>query len=103
MLDKFILVSIYGMVKYGKSTNNYLMASKQLQTGEYTKERKQLGQAIKRLRNENKMTQEDLAFNINVNVSYLAKIENGYVNTSVRYLIKIAQGLRTKVKDLFDF
>lgn len=49
------------------------------------------------------MTQEDLAEYADVNVSYLAKIENGYVNTSVRYLIKIAKGLKTKVKELFEF
>lgn len=49
------------------------------------------------------MTQEDLADKAASNVSYLAKIENGYVNTSVRYLIKIARGLGIKVKDLFEF
>ena len=49
------------------------------------------------------MTQEDLADKASTNVSYLAKIENGYVNTSVRYLVKIARGLGVKVKDLFEF
>ena len=49
------------------------------------------------------MTQEELADKASTNVSYLAKIENGYVNTSVRYLIKIARGLGVKVKDLFEF
>ena len=49
------------------------------------------------------MTQEDLADRANVNVSYLAKIESGYINASVRYLIKIAKGLKVNVKGLFDF
>ena len=49
------------------------------------------------------MTQEDLADEASINVSYLAKIENGYVNTTVRYLIKIARGLKIQVKELFEF
>jgi transcriptional regulator with XRE-family HTH domain len=49
------------------------------------------------------MTQEDLADKAAINVSYLAKIENGYVNTTVRYLIKLSRGLRVSVKELFDF
>jgi len=78
------------------------MASKYDQ-GEFLAQRKQLGKTIKKIRNEKGMTQEDLAEYADVNVSYLAKIENGYVNTSVRYLIKIAKGLKTKVKELFEF
>ena len=49
------------------------------------------------------MTQEDLADKASINVSYLAKIENGYVNTSIRYLIKIARGLSVKASDLLPF
>lgn len=70
---------------------------------EYSRERQQLGKTIKALRQQKKMTQEDLAEYADINVSYLAKIENGYVNTSVRYLIKIAKGLKTKVRELFEF
>jgi transcriptional regulator with XRE-family HTH domain len=79
------------------------MPSRYQQKNEYQKEREQLGLTIKKLRNERKMTQEDLADDADINVSYLAKIENGYVNTSVRYLIKIAKGLKTKVRELFEF
>ena len=91
------------MVKYGKFTNNNYMPSRYQQKNEFSGERKQLGLSIKKLRAAKKMTQEDLADSAEMNVSYLAKIENGYVNTSVRYLIKIAKGLRTRVKDLFEF
>ena len=38
-----------------------------------------------------------------INVSYLAKIENGYVNTTIRYLIKVARGLKVRVGELFEF
>ncbi len=79
------------------------MASTYSLDNPFQKERKQLGNTIKRLRYEKRMTQEDLAEKAHINVSYLAKIENGYVNTSVRYLIKVSRGLGVRVKDLFEF
>lgn len=69
----------------------------------FQKERDTLGKTIKKLREGQRMTQEDLAEKASTNVSYLAKIENGYVNTTVRYLIKIARGLKVPVKELFEF
>ncbi len=90
------------MVKYGMSTNNEVMPSNYL-NNEYAKERKTLGLTIKKFRQLKKLTQEDLADYADINVSYLAKIENGYVNTSIRYLIKISKGLKIKVRDLFEF
>ena len=62
-----------------------------------------LGKRIKYFRSIKKMTQEDLADEADINVSYLAKIENGYINTSVRYLIRLSKGLGIKAKDLIDF
>jgi len=79
------------------------MARGYSQDNPFQRERKLLGQTIKQIRESKKMTQEDLAEKASSNVSYLAKIENGYVNTSVRYLIKIARGLGVKVNALFEF
>lgn len=86
--------------KYGKNSN-YMRGY--AEKNPFERERRALGQAIKEIRLKKKMTQEDLADKASTNVSYLAKIENGYVNTSVRYLVKIARGLGVKVKDLFEF
>ncbi len=69
----------------------------------FQKERKLLGETIKNMREKANLTQEDLADKAHINVSYLAKIENGYVNTTVRYLIKLARGLKVQVKALFEF
>ncbi len=69
----------------------------------FQRERTILGKTIKDLRQKKNLTQEQLAEKAAINVSYLAKIENGYVNTTVRYLIKLARGLKVTVKDLFDF
>ena len=90
------------MVQYGKLKNNIFMRG-YVQENPYQRERKLLGDKIKLLRERNKMTQEDLAHVSHINVSYLAKIENGYVNTTIRYLIKISRGLKVQVKDLFEF
>lgn len=69
----------------------------------YQRERKTLGETIKNIREDGGLTQEALAEKAEINVSYLAKIENGYVNTTVRYLIKLSRALGVKVKELFSF
>lgn len=79
------------------------MSSRYSQDNPFQRERKTLGETIRTLREKSGMTQEDLADKADINVSYLAKIENGYVNTTVRYLLKLAKGLNTRVKDLFNF
>lgn len=79
------------------------MPTRYSQDEPFLKERIALGRSVEKLRRERGLTQEKLAENSAINVSYLAKIENGYVNTTVRYLVKIAKGLRVRVKDLFEF
>lgn len=73
------------------------------QDNPFLRERETLGKTIKRLRERKGMTQEDLADKAHIDVSYLAKIENGYVNTTIRYLIKISRGLSVKARDLLEF
>lgn len=73
------------------------------QDNPFQRERNMLGKKVEELRRAKKMTQEDLAEMAHINVSYLAKIENGYVNTTLRYFIKLARGLKVPVKELFDF
>lgn len=79
------------------------MPTRYSQDNPFQQERRVLGKTIKKIRNSKGLTQEDLAEKSDINVSYLAKIENGYVNTTVRYLIKLSRGLKVKVKDLFEF
>lgn len=89
------------MVVYGNNGfNGYMSYTKD---NPFLRERKVLGETIKKLREDKKLTQEELADRASLNVSYLAKIENGYVNTTIRYLIKIARGLKVEVKELFEF
>jgi len=79
------------------------MSTRYSQENPFKRERDILGNTIKKLRTERNLTQEQLAEKAHINVSYLAKIENGYVNTTVRYLIKLARGLNVQVKALFEF
>jgi transcriptional regulator with XRE-family HTH domain len=56
------------------------------------KEQKILGETIRNLRIKSQFSQEELAYKSGENsVSYLAKIENGRVNTTSIFLVKIAQ------------
>lgn len=79
------------------------MSQKYSQDNPFQKERNALGNTIKKLRTQRNMTQEQLAEKAHINVSYLAKIENGYVNTTIRYLIKLSRALNTEVRNLFEF
>lgn len=90
------------MVKCGNLQDNKVMRG-YAQDNPFPRERKLLGEKIKSIREKKKLTQEDLADKAGIDVSYLAKIENGYVNTTIRYLIKISRALGVKAKDLLEF
>ncbi|OGH18933.1 MAG: transcriptional regulator [Candidatus Levybacteria bacterium RIFCSPHIGHO2_12_FULL_38_12] len=62
---------------------------------------KRLGQRIKELRKENEMTQEDLAFKVGVDRSYMGFVERGEKNPTLKKLIKIAQILKVSLSELF--
>ena len=63
---------------------------------------KKLGQRIKELRKELNMTQEDLAFKVGVDRSYMGFIERGEKNPTLSRLDKIAKTLKVSLSDLFS-
>lgn len=63
----------------------------------------QLGEKIQRERKRVKMTQEELAAKIGVQTATVSNIEGGKTDTSVYTVFKIAQALRTHIKELFTF
>lgn len=63
----------------------------------------QLGAKIQRVRKARKMTQEDLASKIGVQTATISNVEGGKTDTSVYTIYKIAQALRTHVRELFTF
>jgi transcriptional regulator with XRE-family HTH domain len=63
---------------------------------------KALGKRIRELRDAKGWSQERLAEAAYLDRSYLAGIESGSRNPSVRSLLKIANALRVRVGDLFS-
>jgi transcriptional regulator with XRE-family HTH domain len=64
---------------------------------------KAFGMNIKRLRLSKNMSQEDLAFESDLELTQIGRIERGETNTSLSLITKIAKSLKIPVKDLFDF
>jgi transcriptional regulator with XRE-family HTH domain len=62
---------------------------------------KALGKRIRELRDAKGWSQERLAEAAYLDRSYLAGIESGSRNPSVRSLLKIANALKVQVRDLF--
>lgn len=61
------------------------------------------GQKIKELREARGMTQESLALTIDVDKSYIGRIERAERFANLKTIINIADALEVPVKDLFDF
>ncbi|MBC5584322.1 helix-turn-helix transcriptional regulator [Eggerthella guodeyinii] len=64
--------------------------------------RKNVGQRVRALREQNNLTQEQLALMTGVGRSYLAKVEAGNRNATVDFMEKIALGLGTTLGRLFE-
>ncbi len=61
-----------------------------------------LGRRIAKIRKSHKMTQEELADRIGVHYTTLSRIERGESNPPVYTVFKIAQALKTQLKELFS-
>ncbi len=63
---------------------------------------KKLGLRIKGLRKELDMTQEDLAFKVGVDRSYMGFIERGEKNPTLSRLVEISKTLKVSLSELFS-
>lgn len=61
-----------------------------------------LGKRIREIRKVKKMSQEELAYQAEIDYSYLNEIEAGKRNPSVKRIAAIAKALRVSIKDLFE-
>ena len=61
------------------------------------------GKHLKKVREEKKMTQEDLAYSSELSISQISRIERGVINTSLSQLISISESLGVPLKKLMDF
>ncbi len=62
-----------------------------------------LGVHIRKLREKQNLSQQDLANDCNIPKSQIARIERAKINTTVRPLIKIANALEIEPKELLNF
>ncbi len=62
----------------------------------------QLGMRIKYLRNQKKMSIEELALESSISANYLCELENGKRNPSLNVLDKIAKGLGISMSSLLE-
>ncbi len=68
-----------------------------------TKNDKELGNRIQKLRKKTGLKQHELAEKVGVSAKYIQYIEAGTRQPSLKTLYKIAIALGVKVKDIFPF
>lgn len=61
-----------------------------------------LGETVRRLRKDAKLTQEELAARAGLSANYVGEIERGERNPSVLALFALARGLEVLTSRLFD-
>ena len=61
-----------------------------------------IGKRVKELREHINMSQKDLAYEADLDRSYIASIENGQRNVSIVNIEKIAQALQVTLKQFFN-
>jgi len=61
------------------------------------------GKNLRLLRKEKGLTQEELANELDVEISQISRIERGVISTSVSNCYKISKVLKISVQDLFVF
>lgn len=62
---------------------------------------KKFGQRLKTLRKEKGMTQEDLAFKVKVDRSYMGFVERGEKNVTLKRLVDISKAFQITLSELF--
>ena len=63
---------------------------------------KKFGKNLKRIRLSQNLTQEELANEIDVEISQISRIERGLINTSIYNTKVIAEALDVHLTELFD-
>jgi transcriptional regulator with XRE-family HTH domain len=61
------------------------------------------GKQLRTLRRARKLSQEQLAWRADTELSQISRLERGIINTGLSQVFKIAEALEIPVKELFDF
>ena len=60
---------------------------------------KKIGERLQSLRLQKNLTQKELAFILDVEISQITRIERGIINTSILNLMRIADALEVSISD----
>lgn len=63
---------------------------------------RKLGQNVRRLRQQQGLSQEALAFKVGIHYTYLGSVERGERNIACRNIVRIAGALGVPVAELFE-
>lgn len=64
---------------------------------------KEFGDNFRKVRKSKKMTQKSLAFEADVEISQIYRLENGINNPTVTTLVKLAESLQVSPAEFFSF
>jgi len=64
---------------------------------------KAFGKNLKKVRQAKQISQEELAYRCDIELSQIGRIERGVINTSISNVFLIAEALNIEPKVLFDF
>ncbi|MGZ6412654.1 MAG: helix-turn-helix domain-containing protein [Bacteroidia bacterium] len=64
---------------------------------------KKLGKKVAELRKDKNLSQADLCYEAEIDVSTLSRLERGQLNVTLSILQAISKTLSVEMKDLFDF
>ncbi|WP_051289409.1 helix-turn-helix domain-containing protein [Chryseobacterium daeguense] len=62
---------------------------------------KKIGNRLQELRLQKNLTQKELAFLVDVEISQITRIERGIINTSVLNLMKVVNALEISMSEFF--
>lgn len=64
--------------------------------------KKKLGKNVKRLRKQKRLSQEELSLSLDLDGSYIGKVENGKLNITIEKIAGIAEFFNVDVTELFQ-
>lgn len=93
-------------MKLGKFAYCFFTAGSECRAVKYSVHKAGLeafGKRLRELRKARNLTQEQLAWKADTELSQISRIERGILNAGLSQLFKIAEALEIPVKELFDF
>lgn len=82
---------------FSNNTNLYVPLEKDIEF------LKKFGKRLKKLREEKNITQAQLSFEADIQISQISRIERGQISTTISNLKLICKILDVSLKDFFDF